>query len=262
MSAAQVQPLRLEREGAIATIVFNRPQQLNAIDVATAHAFDAACAAIEHDDSVRVVVVCGEGRSFGVGGDLRGFTESPQATALELIDPMHSGLLRLTRMPVPVIASLQGNVSGGSLSLALGCDLVIAADDTRFNLAYVNVAASCDVGGSWHLTRRVGLHRAMEIALLGETIEADQARKWGLVTKVVPVADLQATTHALATRLASGPTAAYGRLKRLMRTALDNDLPTQLDLEREGFHASAGTDDFAEALQAFFERRQPRFSGH
>lgn len=255
-------PLRLEREGAIARIVFNRPEQLNAIDVETANAFDHACQTLEEDNTVRVVVIRGEGRSFGAGGDLRAFAHAPQATALAIIEPMHRALLCLTRMRAPVIASLQGSVSGGSLSLAMGCDLAIAATDARFNLAYVNVAASCDVGGSWHLPRLVGLRRAMEIALLGPTISAELALSWGLINQTVPAAELQAATDALALRLANGPTAAYGRMKRLLRVAQQNDLPTQLDLERDGFFESAGTDDFREALQAFFERRAPTFQGH
>lgn len=262
MQDAPSSPLRLKRDGAIARIIFNRPEQLNAIDIATANAFDQACAALQEDASVRVVVIQGEGRSFGAGGDLRAFQGDPQSTALAVIEPMHRGLLRLAGLPAPVIATLQGSVSGGSFSLAMGCDLAIAADDARFNLAYVNVAASCDVGGSWHLTRMVGLRRAMEIALLGPTLTAQEARSWGLINQVVPAAELQAITDALAQRLASGPTAAYGRLKQLLRVAQHNDLPAQLDLERDGFHASAGTNDFGEALQAFFERRPPKFVGH
>lgn len=255
-------PLRLTRDGAIARLIFNRPQQLNAIDVATANAFDQACAELQADASVRVVVVQGEGPHFGAGGDLRAFQEDPQRTALAVIEPMHRGLLRLAELPAPVIAAVQGHVSGGSFSLAMACDLAIAAEDARFNLAYANVAANCDVGGSWHLTRMVGLRRAMEIALLGPTLTAHEAQAWGLINQVVPAPELQARTDALAQRLAIGPTAAYGRLKRLLRVAQHNDLPTQLDLERDGFHASAGTDDFGEALQAFFERRPPKFLGH
>lgn len=253
--------LKLEREGGIARIVFNRPRQLNAIDVATAEAFDDACAQLQADDSVRVVLLCGEGAHFGAGGDLRQFNEAPQQAARALIDPMHRGVLRLVRLPVPVVARLQGHVSGGSLSVALACDLAIAADDARFNLAYVNVAASCDVGGSWHLPRLVGLRRAMQMALLGTSIGADEALQLGLVNQVVPAAELGAATDALVQRLAAGPTAAYGRMKRLLRSAFDNSLPAQLDLEREAFIDSAGTADFTEALQSFFERRPARFAG-
>lgn len=261
MPGHSTSPLRLERDGAIARLVFNRPQQLNAIDIATAQAFDQACAELQSDTSIRVVVLQGEGRNFGAGGDLRAFQDEPQATVLAVIEPMHRGLLRLANLTAPVIASLQGSVAGGSFSLAMGCDLAIAAADARFNLAYVNVAASCDLGGSWHLARLVGLRRAMEIALLSPTLTADQALSWGLVNQVVPAVELQTATDALAQRLANGPTAAYGRLKRLLRVAADNDLPTQLDLERDGFCESAGTSDFREALQAFFARRAPHFIG-
>ena len=251
----------LQREGAIARLVLNRPQQLNAIDVAMAEAFAAACATLEADRSVRVVVLSGAGRCFGAGGDLASFRSEPQATALRVIEPMHQGLRRLAGMDAPVIASLHGSVAGGSLSLVLGCDLAIAADDAKFNLAYVNVAANCDVGGSWHLPRLVGLRRAMQIALLGETFLAPEALSMGLVNRVVPAAELAATTQALAERLAQGPTLALGRMKRLLRASFDNELSTQLDLERDAFHASAGTQDFAEALNAFFDRRKPAFQG-
>jgi 2-(1,2-epoxy-1,2-dihydrophenyl)acetyl-CoA isomerase len=255
------EPILLQREGAIARLVLNRPQQLNAMDVAMAEAFAAACATLEADRSVRVVVLSGAGRCFGAGGDLASFRSEPQATALRVIDPMHEGLRRLASMDAPVIASLHGSVAGGSLSLALGCDLAIAADDAKFNLAYVNVAANCDVGGSWHLPRLVGLRRAMQIALLGDTYLAPEALSMGLVNRVVPAAELAATTQALAERLAQGPTLALGRMKRLLRASFDNELSTQLDLERDAFHASAGTQDFAEALNAFFDRRKPAFQG-
>lgn len=261
MSTMDSSVLRVEREGAIARIVFNRPRQLNAIDLPTAEAFDDACALLQADGTVRVVVLRGEGAHFGAGGDLKQFKTAPEQAAKALIDPMHRGLLRLSRMPVPVLASLQGHVSGGSLSLALGCDLAIAADDVRFNMAYVNVAASCDVGGSWHLPRLVGLRRAMEIALLGGSLDAAEALQAGLVNRVVPVAELAAATEALARRLAEGPTAAYGRMKRLLRASTYNSLAAQLDLERDAFVASAGSDDFGEALQAFFERRPAHFTG-
>jgi len=261
MTEAQ-EPILLQRDGAVAHLVLNRPKQLNAIDVAMARAFEAACKTLAADASVRAVVLRGAGRCFGAGGDLAAFREQPQATALAVIEPMHAGLRCLAALDAPVIASLQGSVAGGAMSLALGCDLAIAADDARFNLAYVNVAASCDVGGSWHLPRLVGQRRAMEIALLGDSLDAAEALAMGLVNRVVPAAELAAATTVLAQRLAQGPTLALGRMKRLLRASFDHDLATQLDLEREGFHACAGTRDFGEALAAFFARRSPHFTGH
>lgn len=254
-------PVLVERDGAVAHLVLNRPQHLNAIDEAMAQAFASACTELAHDASVRAVVLRGAGRSFGAGGDLAAFRVAPQAAALATIEPMHRGLRLLAAMDAPVIASLHGSVAGGSLSLAMGCDLAIAADDARFNLAYINVAASCDVGGSWHLPRLVGLRRAMQIALLGETLGAAEALAMGLINRSVPAAELVSSTQVLAQRLAAGPTLAHGRMKRLLRASFDNDLSTQLDQERDAFQASAGTQDFNEALAAFFGRRKPTFTG-
>lgn len=254
-------PVLLEREGAVAHLILNRPEQLNAIDEAMAVAFHEACEALHNDPSVRVVVLRGAGRCFGAGGDLSAFREQPLVAAKAIIEPMHQGLRLLAAMNAPVIASLHGSVAGGSLSLALGCDLAVAADNAKLNLAYVKVAASCDVGGSWHLPRLVGLRRAMEIALLGQTYDAAQALAMGLVNQVVPVSELAAVTAELAFRLANGPTQAYGRMKRLLRVSYEQDLSTQLDLESEAFQASTGTADFAQAMEAFFNRRTPQFTG-
>lgn len=255
-------PVILERDGPIATIAFNRPDQLNALDLPSARAFAAACETLAGDASVRVVVLRGQGRCFGAGGDLQGFRGADATTyASQLIEAMHGGVLRLSRMDAPVIASLHGSVAGGSMSLALACDLAIAADDARFNLAYANVAANCDVGGSWSLPRLVGLRRAMQIALLSESFDANQALTMGLVNRVVPAGELAAATREWAERLARGPTLAYGRMKRLLRSSFEHDLPAQLTLEQQAFEGSTATADFAEAVQAFFERRRPRFAG-
>lgn len=255
-------PVTIERASAIATIVFNRPEQLNSLDLPSAQAFAAACAALAQDHSVRVVVLRGEGRCFGAGGDLQGFAGGDAAEhAGRLIEAMHRGLMRLAAMNAPVIASLHGSVAGGSMSLALGCDLAIAADNARFNLAYAKVAANCDVGGSWSLPRLVGLRRAMQIALLSETIDAHEALTMSLVNRVVPITELSTATREWAERLAQGPTLAYGRMKRLLRSSFDHDLATQLGLEQQAFQASAATDDFAEAVAAFFARRPAQFNG-
>jgi 2-(1,2-epoxy-1,2-dihydrophenyl)acetyl-CoA isomerase len=255
-------PVHIERDGAIATLVFNRPEQLNALDLPSAQAFAAACASLAQDAGVRAVVLRGQGRCFGAGGDLQSFAgNDPAEHAGRLIDAMHQGLMHLAALNAPVIASLHGSVAGGSMSLALGCDLAIAADNSRFNLAYAKVAANCDVGGSWSLPRLVGLRRAMQIALLSETINADDALALGLVNRVVPFAELGIATRDWAERLAQGPTLAYGRMKRLLRGSFDHDLATQLELEKQGFQASATTDDFAEAVAAFFARRPAQFNG-
>ena len=256
------EPVRTLRDGGVAVLELNRPQALNALDVPTARAFHAAVQALAGDATVRAVVVRGAGRAFGVGGDLAAMhAGDAAAVALQLIEPLHAAVLLLQAMDAPVLASLHGAVAGGSMSLAMACDLAIAADDARFNLAYVGIGASCDLSGSWHLPRLVGLRRALEIALLPDAVDAAEAQRIGLVNRVVPRAELEAATLALARRLADGPTRAHGRLKRLLRGALQNPLPAQLDAERDAFVASTGTADFREGLDAFFAKRPPRYRG-
>jgi 2-(1,2-epoxy-1,2-dihydrophenyl)acetyl-CoA isomerase len=226
-----------------------------------AHAFLERCKQVAADDSVRVVVIAGNGAGFGVGGDLGEMREDPPRIASELIACMHEAVQLLTSLDAPVIASLHGSVAGGSLSLAMACDLAIAADNASFNLAYVNLGTSCDLSGSWHLPRLVGLRNAMAIALLGESFGAQEAHRLGLVNQVVPQVALQAATAALAQRLAQGPREAMGRIKRLLRGSLNHDLARQMELEGENFRACAASADFREGLEAFFGKREAVFSG-
>ncbi|WP_028228605.1 enoyl-CoA hydratase/isomerase family protein [Paraburkholderia ferrariae] len=261
MSANGTDLVVVVRDGAVASVVFNRTDAMNALDVPTAAAFLAACEGIAADRSIRAVVIRGEGRAFGVGGDLAALRDGGATAAEELIRCMHEGIKLLVKLDAPVIAAVQGAVAGGSLSLVLACDLVVAAEGARFNLAYANVGASCDVSGSWSLPRIVGLRHAMEIALLSETFDAAEALRLGVVNRVVPEAGLQDEAFALARRLATGPTLAYGRMKRLTRSAFEHDLATHLDSERDAFKASTQTEDFQEAIAAFFAKRAPVFSG-
>lgn len=255
-------PLIYEKEGAIARIRFNRPEVLNALDLDTAKCFFEACQAIAADTAVRVVVLKGEGRAFVAGGDLAQMSNDTTRVITELFGYMHKAILLLQELRAPVIGSLHGAVIGGGLSLALACDLAIAAEGTQFNLGYAKVAGSCDLSSSWNLVRLVGLRKALEISLLSETFDAQEALRLGIVNRVVAAADLQEETEKLAQRLAKGPTVALGQIKKLMRTSLDNDLATQLREEEESFFACTRTRDFREALDAFAQKRPPRFEGH
>lgn len=261
MTPSHSELVLVTREAGVTTLSLNRPAALNALDIPTAHAFLAVCQSLATDPQLRVVVLRGEGKGFGAGGDVAALQADPTATAHELITCLHEAVLLLTRLDAPVLASLHGVVAGGSLSLAMACDLAIVADGTRFNLAYANLGASCDLSGSWHLPRLVGLRNAMQIALLSDTFDAAEALRLGLVNRVVPDAQLQDETQALAQRLAAGPTRAYGHIKRLLRQSLDHDLPTQLDAERDAFKACTQTADFVEGVDAFRARRRPVFSG-
>lgn len=254
--------VNLRREGAVAVLELNRPQALNALDLALAEAIGAAVREIAADAGVRAVLLCGAGRSFGVGGDIAAM-QSGGATAVAdpLITTLHTAVGTLASLDAPVLVALQGAVAGGSWSLALAADLAIAADDARFTLAYGKLGASCDVNASWALPRIVGLRRAMQIALLNDTIDAAAALDLGLVNRVVPAASLRAEAMALAQRLADGPTRALGRLKRLLRQSMEVSLDAQLQAEREAFLASTHTADFAEGVQAFLGKRAARFEG-
>ena len=258
---APQQPLLLERNGAIATLRFNRPEALNAIDVPMANAFLTAVQSIAADLGVRAVVLRGNGRGFMAGGDLATLRADPVQGAIDILTPLNAALQLLAQMNAPVIAQVHGAAAGAGLSLVLMADYVIAAEGTRFNLAYINLGTSCDVGASWALPRIVGVRQALEIALLGEAFTADDALRLGLVNRVVPGAELDSATAALAQRLASGPTLAYGAMKRLMRASMDHTLPEQLAAEKDAFVHCAGTEDFRAGVEAFHQRQSPQFVG-
>jgi 2-(1,2-epoxy-1,2-dihydrophenyl)acetyl-CoA isomerase len=253
--------LIVDRDGDIVRLRFNRPAVLNALDRATAQAFVHACRDIAADHSVRAVVIGGEGRAFMAGGDLAELRADPTGAAVALIGPMHEAIVLLAEMRAPVIACLHGAVAGAGLSLAMACDFALAAEGTRFTLAYVNIGASCDLSASWSLPRLVGQRKAMEIALLGEAFDAAEALRLGLVNRVVPAAELDAQSLAMAQRLARGPAQAIAQLKRLVRTSFEHDLRGQLDAERTAFLGCAATDDFSEGVAAFMAKRAPRFGG-
>ena len=254
-------PLLLERNGAIATLRFNRPDALNAIDVPMANAVLAAVQTIAADPAVRTVVLCGNGRGFMAGGDLATLRADPVQGAIDILTPLNAALLLLAQMNAPVIAQVHGVAAGAGLSLLLMADYVIAAEGTRLNLAYINLGTSCDVGASWALPRTVGVRKALEIALLGEAFTADDALRLGLINRVVPAAELDSATTTLAQRLAAGPTVAYGAMKRLMRASMDRTLPEQLAAEKDAFVHCAGTDDFRAGVEAFHQRQSAQFVG-
>ena len=258
---AQQPPLLLERNGAIATLRFNRPDALNAIDVPMANAVLAAVQTVAADPAVRAVVLCGNGRGFMAGGDLATLRADPVQGAIDILTPLNAALLLLAQMNAPVIAQVHGVAAGAGLSLLLMADYVIAAEGTRLNLAYINLGTSCDVGASWALPRTVGVRKALEIALLGEAFTADDALRLGLINRIVPAAELDSAITTLAQRLAAGPTVAYGAMKRLMRASMDRTLPEQLAAEKDAFVHCAGTEDFRAGVEAFHQRQSAQFVG-
>lgn len=257
-------PVLFERDGDVATIRLNRPDRLNAIDAQGAQQLLDACRRADREDGLRALVLAGEGRAFLAGGDVTAFHEAGDGAAelvRGVIGLLEESCLILDRLRMPVLARVQGAVAGAGMSIMLAADVVIAADDTRLAFAYSSIGTTPDGGLSWSLPRAVGLRRATEIALLGEPIDAPEALRLGLVTKVVPRDELDAETAKVAARLAAGPTQAFARTRELLRSSWRHTLPEQLALEREAFVASAGTVDFREGVAAFVERRRPEFRG-
>jgi len=259
-------PLLLSREGPVATLTLNRPESLNALDLSLMDALVDASADVASDDTLRVVVIRGAGKHFMAGGDIKTFAGMLDAESADrtrrfkrMIARLHSAIESFHRMPHPVIGQVQGAVAGFGLSLMNACDLVVAADNAYFASAYRAIALTADGGGSWALPRLAGMRRAMEIMLLGERFDAQQALAWGLVNRVVPLADVERTVAAMVKSLADGPKVAIRNAKRLMRESLARSLSEQLEAEAESFAACAGTPDFAEGIAAFLEKRPPRF---
>jgi len=254
------------REGSVATITLNRPQALNALDHDLTVGLRDGVLAAEHDPSVRCVVLRG-GEHFMAGGDLKWFrtlvedrSSAENRVQFEaLIHEVHTVILALRRMPKPVVASVRGAVAGFGMSLMMACDLVLAADNAYFTLAYTLIGTSPDGGSTFSLPRIVGQKKAMEIALLGERFDAATAERLGLVNRVVPKEKLDEETAKLALRLANGPTAVYARTKALLNGSLNASLESQLQREAEAFAQSASEPDFREGLAAFIEKRKPQW---
>ena len=257
-------PVLMRRVGSIAIITMNRPKSLNALDFAMAKAFDLAVTQVAAQADVRVLIINGAGRAFMGGGDLNVFHHDLQAaakTADALIKVFHDIVLGLRSLPIPVVASTQGAVAGGGLGLAMAADLVVAADDSKFVMGYGAIGTSPDGGTSWSLTQLLGIRRAMDILMLGDPVDALSALGLGMVNKVVARADLEAETLKYAQRLAKGAPGAIAKAKSLVYAAATSPMGPHLKREHAGFVASAGTADFREGIEAFFERRPALFQG-
>ena len=260
--------LEVTREGAVATLIFNRPEARNALSMEMRTMLRDALHELELDDSVRCIVLKGAGKAFMAGGDVKRMAEAVQQSEKEIrksfvlrIHDLHPIMFAMRRMPKPIIASVQGAAAGAGVSIALACDLVIADPDAFFTLAYCKIGTSPDGSSSFHLPRAVGIKKAMEIALLGDRYSAQEAKDMGMINFVSAPGKLEEETKALAERLANGPTRALGNTKKLFYRSLENEFEAQLQLEGELFADSAAGPDFKEGVMAFVEKREARFTG-
>ncbi|HMQ02354.1 MAG TPA: enoyl-CoA hydratase-related protein [Pyrinomonadaceae bacterium] len=250
----------------VAIVSMNRPDALNALSLQLCVDLRAAIEqAIE--EGARAIILTGEGRAFCSGGDLRemkSMWEREGRIEAFLEDPLRAlhNVIRLIReTPIPFIAAVNGVCAGAGTNFALACDIIVAADNTSFNEAFVRIGLSPDCGGTFFLPRAVGDKLAAEMFMTGETIDAERAARNGMINKVVPADRLMDECNQLAHRLAAGPTASIGRIKQMLNASFSNDLASQLDLEHKLQIESGRSPDFKEGVAAFFEKRPPRFSG-
>jgi 2-(1,2-epoxy-1,2-dihydrophenyl)acetyl-CoA isomerase len=261
--------LLIDCTDGVATLTMNRPQARNALSSEMRAGLDEAFHRFEHDESIRCVVLRGTGEHFMAGGDVKGFgtiltDEEPAAIRdlfLHRVHELHTLMFAMRRLPKPIVASVRGAAAGAGVSFAACCDLIIAAEDAFFTLAYSHIGTSPDGGSTFALPRAVGSKKAMEMALLGERLSAREMAGFGLVNFVVPTEQLEAETTALANRLAAGPTRAYGHAKRLIYASLENQMERQLQMEAEAFADCASSPDFREGVAAFVEKRPAVFQG-
>jgi len=254
--------LRVEVDGPVATLTLDRPEALNALTIPLKRALLAALEGIAADRSVRVVILTGAGRAFCAGQDLAE-REDPAAPPLDVeLHERYNPIIRALRsMDQPVIAAINGVAAGAGASLAFACDIRIAALEARFVLAFGRIGLLPDSGATWFLPRLVGAARAVELALLGDSVSADQALRIGLVSRVVVAEALLAEARGMAGDLAAGAPVAMAMTKHALERAWTIDLDAALDQEARLQGELGRTADHAEGLAAFREKRTPRFTG-
>jgi 2-(1,2-epoxy-1,2-dihydrophenyl)acetyl-CoA isomerase len=254
--------LLFEIQDHVARITLNRPDAANSLNDEMARELMQAAIRCSEDRSVRAVILTGAGRMFSGGGDLKSFAAQEERLPghlKEVAGHLHAAISRFVRMDAPVIAAVNGSAGGAGMSLCLFCDIVLAAESSKFVLAYTRAGLSPDGGSTYFLPRIVGLRRALELAITNRVLSAAEAMAWGIVTKVVPDARLQAEAQELAAQLAAGATRALGAAKRLLHHSFSESLETQMELEAQAIADQARSADGREGIAAFIAKRAPKF---
>ena len=254
-------PVILSCQDGVAEITLNRPDKLNSFTVGMHAALRDILVKVESDRSVRCVLLTGAGRGFCAGQDLADANGVPGPVQSTLETNYNPLVLRLHQLRIPTIAAVNGVAAGAGANIALACDLVLAARSANFVQAFCHIGLVPDSGGSYILPRLVGQARAMGLCLLGDKIQASEAAQWGLIWRCVEDADLMNEARTLAQRVAKAPTQALGFIRQMIHASPDNTLAQQLALELELQNRSAGSYDYKEGVQAFLEKRKPKFEG-
>jgi 2-(1,2-epoxy-1,2-dihydrophenyl)acetyl-CoA isomerase len=262
------QTITVDKQQGVAKLTLNRPDKMNSFNVQMHEEIQHALDDIATDGISRCLLLTGNGRGFCAGQDLSDravSADSPNDERPDLgisVEKYYNPLIRrLTGLKMPVICALNGVAAGAGASIAMACDIVIAARSASFILSFCKVGLVPDSGSSWHFTRALGLPRAKALALLGNKLSAEQAEQWGLIYQVVDNENLVEESTTMATHLASQPTLALANIKRLLNTSFDHSLHDQLERERETMQMLGKTDDYREGVSAFMEKRPANFVG-
>lgn len=256
--------LTLSKNNAIATLTLNRPDAANGLNTKMGEELMRASIEVDEDPEIRAVILQANGKMFCAGGDLKEFASYGEQTGRKLkalTSNLHAAISRLNRMPKPLIVSVNGMAAGAGFSIAIAGDIVIAADNAKFTMAYTAAGLSPDGSCSYFLPRLIGLRKTQELMLTNRRLSAEEALDWGLVTKVVSADELEQTALQIATEMAQGPTLAYSQVKQLLLSSFDNSLETQMELEARGITAMGNSLDGQEGISAFTQKRSPEYHG-
>jgi 2-(1,2-epoxy-1,2-dihydrophenyl)acetyl-CoA isomerase len=245
----------------VAYVTLNRPQAGNALDLETAKELADVSLECERNRDVCAVLIGGAGNTFSAGGDVKAFAAQKDLSRYlrEMTPHIHLAVSRFARLDAPVIAAVEGAAAGFGFSLAISCDLVVAAEPAIFVMAYTRIGLAPDGGSTYFLPRLVGMKRAMELTLTNRRLSAREACDWGLVTEVVPAERLAARAEELALSLVQGATGAFGSAKRLLHGGWNQTLETQMELESRAIAEAGGSADGQEGIRAFVEKRRAKF---
>lgn len=262
---ANYSTLLFEVREHVAHMTLNRPEAANGINLEMASEIRHAARRCATDPEIRAVLLSGAGKMFCAGGDLKAFAAQPERELPGFLEQvtlhLHQAISHFARMNAPVVAAVHGSAAGGGFSLACACDFPFAAESARFTMAYTRAGLTPDGSSTYFLPRIIGYRRTLELAITNRVLSAREAAEMGLVTRVVPDADLIAEATKFATQLATGPTAAYGGVKRLLIDSFTNTLEAQMSLEGEYISSMGQTADGRKGIASFLAKRPPKFSG-
>jgi len=257
----EYEALTVDKKAGTATLTLNRPEQLNAISLPMAQSLGKALNDIDKDGSIKVLIITGAGRSFCTGIDISQLSPISEMTREELSDLMRTLSLPLYNLSKPTIAAINGVAVGAGLSIAMLCDIRIASEKARFSSAYIRMGLVPDIGATYSLPRIAGTAKAMELMLTGDTFDAAEARRMGILNRVVAEEEVMKVARELADRIAKGPSIAINLTKQAVYRGIHNSLEQQIELECLADYICLRTEDHKEGVKSFFEKRPPEFKG-